>query len=42
MFYPWSALEFLEFRDGQRDFHNEFKYANSALMHVCRNYISLE
>lgn len=42
MFYPWSALEFLEFKDGQHDFHNEFEYANSALMHVCRKYISLE
>lgn len=42
MFYPWSALEFLEFRDDQHEFHNEFKYANSALINVCRKYISLE
>ncbi len=42
MFYPWSALEFLEFKDDRYDFHNEFQYAHSALMNVCRKYISLE
>ncbi|ENW78728.1 hypothetical protein F909_03690 [Acinetobacter sp. ANC 3929] len=41
MFYPWSAVEFLEFRDGRHDFHAEFKYANSVVMNVCRKYIFL-
>lgn len=42
MFYPWSNVDFLEFRDNRQNFDLEFKYANSALLSVCRKYISLE
>lgn len=42
MFYPWCALEFLEYRDDRYEFLNEFKYANTALMNICKKYISLE
>ena len=30
MFYPWSNVDFLEFRDNRQNFDLEFKYANSA------------
>jgi len=41
-FYPWNAIDFLEFRDSRHDFHNEFKHANSSIMYICQKYIFLE
>ncbi|EEY95696.1 hypothetical protein [Acinetobacter johnsonii] len=42
MFYPWCNVDFLEFRDNRTNFDHEFKCANSALLSVCREYISLK
>ncbi len=41
MFYPWTTLDFLEYRNDRIEFSNEFKYAHSNIMKVCKRYISL-
>lgn len=41
-FYPWNAIDFLEFRDCRHDFNTEFRHADSSIIHVCQKYISLE
>lgn len=42
MFYPWTALDFLEYRNDEIGFLNEFEYVHSNIMKVCKTYISLQ
>ena len=41
-FYPWSSIEFLEFRNNKHGFINEFEYVNSALLDVLKTYLTAE
>lgn len=42
MFYPWSAIDFFEYRDNKAEFMEEFKYANSSILNICRRYIYIK
>ncbi|MHA5056219.1 hypothetical protein ACX2CK_05415 [Acinetobacter schindleri] len=41
-FYPWSTIDFLEYRDNQSEFMNEFKHANASILKTCSKYISIQ
>ncbi|MBQ0140545.1 MAG: hypothetical protein KBT36_14775 [Kurthia sp.] len=41
-FYPWSAPDFLDFRDDTQLFSKDFRYINSAVIDLFKKYISIE